>query len=176
MIMWMGGSNVANVEFDDSFEVTDDIVNLVLINPNHHVIVDSDLHSGRKDLKQGVANLKRSLSAQHLWITNVPEIENYIPIELIRQADERVKNDLSDKGLPFTPRKSTKGNNAWQALTGLKTLDKMDLAKKIASRFPYESGKTEVKELLSQNQEFQRQMENLVKQIRSWNGMQLEKE
>lgn len=171
MVMWMGGSNVANVEFDDSFEVTDDIVNLVRINPNHHVIVDSDLHSGRDEHKPSVTKLKAGLAANKLWITDVPEIENYIPVEIIRKAEARANRRLPAKSLPFTPRRSTKGANVWQALTGLKTLDKMDLARKIASEFPYKIGDTKVKDLLSQNEEFRGQIDNLVERIRLWNGM-----
>ena len=60
-----------------------DLISLLKINRNSYVIMDSDKNSEDAKLKNRVARISKELPKSH-WITKGKEIENYIPVEVLK--------------------------------------------------------------------------------------------
>lgn len=84
--VWYGGRLLARLNVDDEFADIDERMNLLLVNKNLVVVVDSDrssaaaeLNATKKRIREGVEDV-----GAQFWSTDGREIENYLPIEALR--------------------------------------------------------------------------------------------
>ena len=80
--VFYGGSLLANYTFDDEND-DDKLMELLKVNQNSFVVMDSDKKDKDSDLKPRVKSIKSELSEDNIWITEGREIENYLLDEQI---------------------------------------------------------------------------------------------
>ena len=90
--VFYGGRLLSHVTLDT--EDTDDLINLLKINKNSIVLIDSDKKDENAKINATKKRIKQELekSNQFCWITKGREIENYIPIEIVKSLYENPKN------------------------------------------------------------------------------------
>ena len=75
--IFYGGSLLSHYSANNN-----DLINLLKINKNSYVIMDSDKKSVHSRLKERVTRIKKEMPKAH-WITQGKEIENYLPSEAL---------------------------------------------------------------------------------------------
>lgn len=124
----------------------DNFINLLKINKNSYIVMDSDKASKQSHLKDRVRRIRDELGKNY-WITNGREIENYIPNNILSSYfDKGIKLDKFDSFF-----------NLYKRVSDVKTFDKVQFASDITSSEWYTLQnlekhldlKTKVEELLS---------------------------
>lgn len=124
----------------------DNFINLLKINKNSYIVMDSDKGSKQSRLKDRVRRIRDELGKNY-WITSGREIENYIPNNVLSSYfDKDVQLDKFDSFL-----------NLYKRISDVKTFDKVQFASDITSSKWYTSQnlekhldlKTKVEELLN---------------------------
>ena len=124
----------------------DNFINLLKINKNSYIVMDSDKGSKQSRLKDRVRRIRDELGKNY-WITSGREIENYIPNNVLSSYfDKDIKLDKFDSFL-----------NLYKRISDVKTFDKVQFASDITSSKWYTSQnlekhldlKTKVEELLN---------------------------
>ncbi len=124
----------------------DNFINLLKINKNSYIVMDSDKGSKQSRLKDRVRRIRDELGKNY-WITSGREIENYIPNNVLSSYfDKDIQLDKFDSFL-----------NLYKRISDVKTFDKVQFASDITSSKWYTSQnlekhldlKTKVEELLN---------------------------
>lgn len=92
-ILFYGGSNLAHLSaLDYNDERLEQFISVVRINRHSFFLADSDRRQADKSLKPALQRIQQELFPHDdtIWITEGREIENYIPIEILRKAFSKV--------------------------------------------------------------------------------------
>lgn len=100
----------------------DNFINLLKINKNSYIVMDSDKGSKQSRLKDRVRRIRDELGKNY-WITSGREIENYIPNNVLSSYfDKDIKLDKFDSFL-----------NLYKQISDIKTFSKVQFASNITS-------------------------------------------
>lgn len=95
--VFYGGRLLSNIILDKKYE--DELVNLINVNRNSIVIIDSDKKTSHSPINSTKKRIKEDCDKNNTmyWITKGREIENYIPDALIKKLKvlKKVKNIFS---------------------------------------------------------------------------------
>lgn len=80
-IMFYGGRLLNHLTIDNNIEI-DNYINLLKINKNGYLIMDSDKKDKNSDINRTKKRIQKELY-ENIWITEGREIENYLPIKKI---------------------------------------------------------------------------------------------
>jgi putative ATP-dependent endonuclease of the OLD family len=89
---FFGGALLARVQAVAPEEEVDELVNLIRVNPNIIFVCDSDLNDAESEgssIKARVERIKAEVGRVprgHCWITEVKEIENYLPGSILAKV------------------------------------------------------------------------------------------
>ena len=158
-----GGSLLSQIEFQPIEQETE-LINLIRINPNIIVMCDSDRPSNNADLKKRVERIcteVENVPNAHIWITCVKEIENYIPGAVFGKVLGLSSPPDPKRHEIIFPRVKAPGKSYIEKHKGPKHIDKLDLAK--------QSILCMTKEGMVGRFDWEEQLNNIVKQIKSWN-------
>ena len=158
-----GGSLLAQIEFKPSEEETE-LANLFRVNPNIVVMCDGDRTSEDSPIKDRVERIRaevESIPGAHIWITDAREIENYLPGSVLEKALDSPSLPDPDQYAPFFPRNEAPDKSYLEASIGRKHYDKMRLAMSSASHM--------TKDIMVDRFDWEDQMREIVKRIKSWN-------
>lgn len=95
---YYGGRVLAGFQVKRDSEEIDDLVNILRVNQNSVVVIDSDRKKDADRINSTKARIKRECETLrlHCWITHGREIENYIPPNILEQL-----YSLDDGSLDF---------------------------------------------------------------------------
>lgn len=140
-------------------------VGILNINTNAVLIGDSDKRTGNAKLKPSLKNIKKNLEdlKGFVWVTEVKEIENYIPAESLEKVFEKENLPELKQYQSFFNIQSVqfKTEGYWQQHCFPGTFDKVALAHKVTKYF--------TKDNLAGRFDLPEQMEKIVCEIRRWN-------
>lgn len=159
-----GGSLLARTQFVGPEQAEQELVNLLLVNPNIVVICDSDRTSKTDNLKPRVQRIESELKqvpGAVLWITEPKEIEGYLSGELLTKALELGVSVRAPKQYEVIfPSKSKSSKSYVESVLKLKGMDKIQLAAKCA-----------IAELSDLDEQFDwlDRMKSVLKAIERWN-------
>lgn len=126
-----GGSLLARVQFTSPEEAEDELVNLLMVNPNVVVVCDSDKTSLSSPLKPRVKRIKAEMASvprSVVWVTSPKEMENYLPGSVITKALESSTALRSpDRFEAFFPREGKKDSYC-EIVLERNGLDKIEFA------------------------------------------------
>lgn len=91
--VFYGGKLLSNTTFDD--ENIDNLINLMNVNKNSIILIDSDKTSKAKPINDTKKRIQYEFESnnQLCWITKGKEIENYVPKQIIDMFYEKVVNE-----------------------------------------------------------------------------------
>lgn len=98
-IMFYGGSNIQHLELEEHFN------NLLPLNSNFGIVIDSDKNSETADIAPYKVNIQSKFDSSNrfCWLTKKREIENYLPHEVLNEAvqegqrsPDKIKIDKGD--------------------------------------------------------------------------------
>ena len=176
--VFFGGSNIASFTASADELLNDDKINLMKINKNAIVLVDSDISQEKMGLKPNVENVSK-LSEELgflFWATKGREVENYLPVEAIN--DVLKKDDSTAETIHNAPQKDdfpevkqyqrffhdSKDNSGYYQLhSGNKSYNKVDFARKVSKHFTNEN--------LSPVLDLNDRMGEVVAEIKKWNEL-----
>ena len=140
-IMFYGGRLLAHLSLErDALPDTDDFIFLLRMNQHSAIIMDSDRSKTTGELNQTKQRICHECETHGItcWITYGREIENYIPSELL----EEVYEELTGMRKPISFRRFARLDQAVQAAYDSSWRPKwsydrakVDMARRIASRF-----------------------------------------
>ena len=148
--IFYGGALLSHYSTQD-----DGFINLLKINKNSYVVMDSDKISMHSRLKGRVKRIKEELPRTH-WITLGKEIENYLPSAALTSYFEK---DVQIKQLDLFP-------NIYKSNKHIKSFDKVQFAAEIIQNSNY------TKENLSKCLDLEQQIKKLITFIRKSNQLQ----
>lgn len=161
-----GGSILAKSTFSSPDESDKTFANLLRLNNNIAVVCDGDRTAGSgagSKIKGRVQKVKAEVNGienSYLWITEVKEIENYIPGEIWAQVYNQKSIPSPEKYDKFPTQKLSKDDYILKYL-GRKSFDKCEFASSAAPLL--------TKAMLENRFELKDSMKELVAQIRKWN-------
>jgi putative ATP-dependent endonuclease of OLD family len=163
-----GGALLARLGVADP-KAEEEFVNLLQINSNLILVCDGDrtaeTGTGSR-LKERVRKIKKQVESvknnSYIWITEAKEIENYLPGELLVGEQDGKLKDPGQYERFFPAKKSEKGSSYLESQMGLKSIDKMELALKIAPRM--------TKEMMIPRFDIEKQITAIVDKIALWNA------
>ncbi len=156
--VFYGGRLLSNITLDKKSE--DDLVNLININRNSIVIIDSDKKSIHSPINSTKKRIKKECEKNNImcWITKGREIENYIPDILVKKV----------KGFEKNKKSYSQFQNMEDFLDSLqKGLGKKFLRDKISFSREITSS-ADLKDFLN-SLDLNTKMKQLIKIISSWN-------
>ena len=148
--IFYGGALLSHYSTQD-----DGFINLLKINKNSYVVMDSDKISMHSRLKGRVKRIKEELPRTH-WITLGKEIENYLPSAALTSYFEK---DVQIKQFDLFP-------NIYKSNKHIKSFDKVQFAAEIIQNSSY------TKENLSKCLDLEQQIKKLITFIRKSNQLQ----
>ena len=162
--VFYGGALLSRVEFKSSAEEAAKLVNLFQINHNLIVVCDSDRTAEDSDLKPRVERIREEvekIDGAHIWVTGAKEIENYLPSSVL----EKVPYSVFKKAADFPSLPDLGQYESWPSYTEKHiqgtSIDKVDLA--------ISSTQYMTKEAMEERFDWEKQMEQIVGRIDSWN-------
>jgi len=162
-----GGALLARLGVADP-KAEEEFVNLLQINSNLVLVCDGDrtaeTGTGSR-LKERVRKIKKQVESvpnSHIWITEAKEIENYLPGELLDEEQSGKLKDPAQYERFFPSKKSERGSSYLESQMGLKSIDKMELALKIAPKI--------TKEMMIPRFDLEKQMTAIIDKIALWNS------
>lgn len=99
--VFYGGRLLSHLEYQDD-EITD-LINLLKVNRNSIIVIDSDKENSSKRINKTKARIRREAEEAGVmcWITEGREIENYVPVKLMKEhlntANSSLNFDKFDK-------------------------------------------------------------------------------
>lgn len=157
--VFYGGRLLSNITLDKKSE--DELVNLINVNRNSIVIIDSDKKSSHSPINSTKKRIKEECNKNNTmcWITKGREIENYIPDALIKKV----------KGFEKSKKIYSQFQNMEDFLDSLqKGLGKQFLRDKIAFSREVLSN-VEINDFIN-SFDLNTKMKQLIKNISSWNN------
>lgn len=157
--VFYGGRLLSNITLDKKSE--DELVNLINVNRNSIVIIDSDKKSPHSPINSTKKRIKEECDKNNTmcWITKGREIENYIPDALIKKV----------KGFEKSKKIYSQFQNMEDFLDSLqKGLGKQFLRDKIAFSREVLSN-VEINDFIN-SLDLNTKMKKLIKNISSWNN------
>lgn len=157
--VFYGGRLLSNITLDKKSE--DELVNLINVNRNSIVIIDSDKKSPHSTINSTKKRIKEECDKNNTmcWITKGREIENYIPDALIKKV----------KGFEKSKKIYSQFQNMEDFLDSLqKGLGKQFLRDKIAFSREVLSN-VEINDFIN-SLDLNTKMKKLIKNISSWNN------
>ena len=157
--VFYGGRLLSNITLDKKSE--DELVNLINVNRNSIVIIDSDKKSSHSPINSTKRRIKEECEKNNTmcWITKGREIENYIPDTLIKKV----------KGFEKSKKTYSQFQNMEDFLDSLqKGLGKQFLRDKIAFSREVLSN-AEINDFIN-SFDLNTKMKQLIKNISSWNN------
>jgi putative ATP-dependent endonuclease of the OLD family len=162
-----GGSVLAKLEAVDPSEGSEDKINIFNINANAVFLCDSDRTTARgkgSELKNRVKSIVKNLEQKdncHVWVTEAKEIENYIPVAVLRTVWSKKKLPEIGKHKKFWGEKGY-----FTTYSPTKTVDKVKLAQDVVGGMDLEAMKAKY--------DWHDQMQKIVVIIAEWNGKVLQ--
>ena len=159
---FFGGSNISSFTASSDDLLTEDKINLMKVNKNAIILVDSDISPGKNDLKPNVKNVSKLSDEMGFmfWATKGREVENYLPGEALCK---QFKKD-SLLGVQLYQRffyNDTDNPGYYQMYSGNKSYNKVDFARNVCKHF--------TKENLSGVLDLKNKIEQAVAEIKKWN-------
>lgn len=148
--IFYGGALLSHYSTQD-----DDFINLLKINKNSYVVMDSDKRNVRSQLKDRVKRIKEELPHTH-WVTKGKEIENYLPSAALTSYFGK---DVQVKQFDLFP-------DIYKNNKHIKSFDKVQFAAEIIQDSNY------TKESLSKCLDLEQQLKKLITFIRKSNQLQ----
>lgn len=92
-----GGSLLTNYELTESDQESNNLINILKVNRNSAVVIDSDLQDSNDDLREVKKRIQAEAEKGHsfCWITHGREIENYLPNDAIAKVFSKEKDPIS---------------------------------------------------------------------------------
>ena len=148
--IFYGGALLSHYSTQD-----DDFINLLKINKNSYVVMDSDKRNVRSQLKDRVKRIKEELPHTH-WVTKGKEIENYLPSAALTSYFGK---DVQVKQFDLFP-------DIYKRNRHVKSFNKVQFAAEIIQDSNY------TKESLSKCLDLEQQIKKLITFIRKSNQLQ----
>lgn len=148
--IFYGGALLSHYSTQD-----DDFINLLKINKNSYVVMDSDKRNVRSQLKDRVKRIKEELPHTH-WVTKGKEIENYLPSAVLTSYFEK---DVQVKQFDLFP-------DIYKSNKHVKSFDKVQFAAEIIQDSNY------TKESLGKCLDLEQQIKKLITFIQKSNQHQ----
>lgn len=148
--IFYGGALLSHYSTQD-----DDFINLLKINKNSYVVMDSDKRNVHSQLKDRVKRIKEELPHTH-WVTKGKEIENYLPSAALTSYFGK---DVQVKQFDLFP-------DIYKNNKHIKSFDKVQFAAEIIQDSNY------TKESLSKCLDLEQQLKKLITFIRKSNQLQ----
>ncbi len=85
--MFYGGSVLSHISVDSEGKAVEDLVDLLKLNRNSIVVMDSDKKNAEDSINANKQRIMDEVKASNIgldWLTEGKEIENYVPVELIK--------------------------------------------------------------------------------------------
>lgn len=94
--VFYGGKLLSHLTFEDDIE---ELINLLKVNRNSIILIDSDKNSERARINVTKKRIQKECEENNImcWITKGREIENYVPIEIIKSSLSISKNFKFEK-------------------------------------------------------------------------------
>ena len=169
--VFYGGAILKNFEAADPGEHDQDKVNLLHINRSAILIADSDRSGPKGRLKRRVSRLKNEMERMeaYIWVTKGREIENYIPVAVLREHFENSALPPIELYQPFHKpaggkRRKQKGLPGYLQQRRLhkgKSFDKVGFARSIAPLLTHDQ--------LADCLDLPSRMLQVCERIREWN-------
>lgn len=144
---FFGGSILSHFNADGD-NLDKDFIDLLKINRNAVLITDSDKTSKKMQLKERVIKITKEMEeiGAFVWVTEVKEIENYIPAKVLETLFNKSSLPEIEKYQHFyylpedKKRKQNKLKNEgyWQKHSFTKTYDKVSLARNVVTTLSVE--------------------------------------
>lgn len=152
--IYYGGSILSHYSAQNTCECaeTQNLIEMLKINKNSYVIMDSDKKSENTPLKSRVQKIIKDLPDNH-WVTEGKEIENYLPIEAI---DDYLGTSIDFNKFSLFP-------NIYKDVQNCETFDKVRFASEIIRNKKY------TKENLCKCLDLKKQIDKLIDFIKKSN-------
>lgn len=157
--VFYGGRLLSNTTFDT--ENIDNLINLMNVNQNSIILIDSDKTSRTKKINDTKNRIKTEFESngQICWITKGKEIENYVPKEIIKDFyKKRIDSDFEQYQAidSFLDLYDSKEGERFKR-------DKIKYAQKYVEKMSFEN----MRDVL----DLDAQMKRVVKEIEKWNKL-----
>lgn len=157
-----GGSIISHYtcsEGNENTEASDNLINILKINPNAIFVADNDLGEKRKELKINLKRIKEEIemTQSHIWITQEKEIENYIPNPILETFDKKTDEESQSEKKQVSTFDIIKS----KYIIDSKYNSKVQFAEYIASKMNYDN--------LHNHLDLKKQMELVLDKIYLWN-------
>ncbi|MFI4910128.1 MAG: ATP-dependent nuclease [Sedimentisphaeraceae bacterium JB056] len=151
-----GGSILDHFEANGENDGDDDAINVLKVNRNAILIGDSDRDKESKQIKDRLSRIRTELEflGGYVWVTDAREVENYIPVEALRQLYEKEKLPEIEKYQKYFD-EYTRANK-------LPKPSKVDLSRSLVPLI--------TKEMLDNMHDLSKEMEIIIQRIKSWNS------
>lgn len=160
-----GGALLARIQFSDPAQAEDELINLLLANPQVIVLCDSDKRSAGQKLKPRVCRIRDEIErvpAGLTWVTYPKEIENYLSGSILEKALGMKKSVRSpDSFEDFFPGQKRNGESYAEKILGKTSFDKIDLALRCREYI--------TKSEMDQRFDWKQRMEAVIGMIARWN-------
>ena len=160
-----GGALLARIQFSDPEKAEDELINLLLANPQVIVLCDSDKRSAGQKLKSRVRRIRDELEkvpAGLTWVTFPKEIENYLSGPILEKALGMKKSARNPEIYEeFFPGQKRNGESYAEEVLGKNYLDKIDLALRCREYI--------TKSEMDQRFDWKQRMEAVIGMIARWN-------
>ncbi len=162
-----GGSLLARLEVVESEKAEEDFINLIRINSNFAIIMDSDRPSPKARLKGRVERISSQVdkfSSAFKWITGCKEIENYLDGDSIGAALGRSIRSPEQYERFFPSAAKRKGaENYVETVLQRQSFDKVEMAALISPHISLDK--------MEARWDLKRRVLELVAQIERWNEL-----
>ncbi len=160
-----GGALLARIQFSDPEKAEDELINLLLANPQIIVLCDSDKKSAGQKLKSRVRRIRdevEKVPTGLTWVTYPKEIENYLSGSILEKALGMKKSARSPEIYEdFFPGQKRNGESYAEKVLGKIYLDKIDLALRCREHI--------TKSEMDQRFDWKQRMEAVIGMIARWN-------
>ena len=160
-----GGALLARIQFSDPQQAEDELINLLLVNPQVIVLCDSDKRSAGQKLKprvRRIINEIEKVQAGWTWVTYPKEIENYLSGSILEKSLGMKKSaKCPDAFEDFFSRQKRTGESYVEKVLGKTSIDKIDLALRCREHI--------TKAEMDQRFDWKQRMGEIIAMIDRWN-------
>jgi len=105
--IYTGGANLANLDADAEKDGIDNLIDILKINRNAFIVMDSDKNSSETQISKTKERILNELTQDKCWITQGRDIENYLKQDTVKKLypsfDLAGKNEFFDFGKSIEP-------------------------------------------------------------------------
>ena len=162
-IMFYGGKLLSHLEATGNEDITN-YINLLLINRNSAIVIDSDKTNSTMEIRSTKRRVKDEFEKLNslCWITEGKEIENYLSAEIVQSQLESKNRNLNTIFEQYVKIDTYLDN--LETGSGKKfTSDKVGYAKNFAQLITREN--------MENRFDLEQKIKELVKQIKKWNSL-----